>query len=482
LFKTDSKFIYSKYYGNLRVKLIEYNLDNIMSFFKGLKFFKGRFSLDKYINGFWGSVFKVGIISTINKFFNIFIRIITIPIIINYLGKEQYGLWITVSSFVGYIMFFDFGISSAAINNLVKFYSSKNYKVASNYVFANVLFLSTICLVIFGLTIFGVNQFNWVTIFKLSNVINVREINSIIILCVSIFLFQLSTNIFLKIPYTMQMGYLTEIYLFVGYVLSLVFVLLCVHFDFGFLLLILAFSFSLIFAPISIFIHLVVKKYLYFEILSIKENVFVVKGLLKVGTSILMMQLCGMVIMSSQFGIIAYFKGTTEVVVYSVLLQIMNALQTPFSVLQQPLWAKFAKLALDNKILLIKTSVIQYIKLSFLYSIFVTFVIILITPFFISYLIKETVNVNLLLLIGFSLWSLFGLVFGGGIGAAFLALDQSKKMLNVSLLQMVLFLLFSVILVPKFGDIGMVYTLVFMQLFSSPLMMYYIRFKFEKKK
>ncbi|MFH6999041.1 hypothetical protein ACHRVZ_13975 [Flavobacterium sp. FlaQc-57] len=440
---------------------------------------KGKI-FEKYFNEFWGAIFKIGIISSCNKFFNIFIRILIIPMIINYLGKEQYGLWITISSFVGYIMFFDFGISSAAINNLVKFYSFKDYKASSSYVFANIFFLSLISFGILTITIVGVQYFDWVSIFKLSNAITRQEIDQIIILCVSIFLFQLTTNIILKIPYTMQTGYLTEVYLFIGYILSLIFVLLTVHFDLGFLLLILSFSTSLIFTPIAIFIHLVVKKYIYFIILSAKENISIVKGELKVGSNFIIMQLSGLIIMSSQFSIIAYFKGAKEVVIYSVLFQVMNALQTPFSVLQQPLWSKFAELALDNKIAQMRQSVRQYIKYSFLYSIFVGLIILFIIPLFIPYLIKENVKVDLLLLIGFSLWSLFGLVFGGGMGAAFLALNQSKNMLKVSVLQVFLFLIFCMILVPKFGDNGMVFTLVFMQLFSAPLMLYFFKFKFEK--
>ena len=182
---------------------------------------------------------------------------------------------------------------------------------------------------------------------------------------------------------------------------------------------------------------------MFFEILSINEYISIIRSLLKVGTNFIVMQLCGLVIMSSQFSLIAYFHGTKEVVVYSVLLQVMNALQTPFTVLQQPMWAKFTDLVLENKILIIKNALIQYVKLSILYSLFVAAVIILIIPFFIPLLIKESVKIDLLLLIGFSLWSLFGLVFGGGMGASFLALNQSKKMLYVSLLQIVLFFMYS---------------------------------------
>ena len=65
---------------------------------------------------------KLGaIITYITNFFNIIINIALVPIIIRYIGKEEYGLYSLVFSIMMYFSVLDFGFGNAMIR-----YVSKN--------------------------------------------------------------------------------------------------------------------------------------------------------------------------------------------------------------------------------------------------------------------------------------------------------------------------------------------------------------------
>lgn len=68
------------------------------------------------------------------------VSIILTPLILHRIGDEQYGLWALVFSFAGYYTIFDFGLRSAVIRYVSRFYATKNYEQLTRYV-NTVLFL-----------------------------------------------------------------------------------------------------------------------------------------------------------------------------------------------------------------------------------------------------------------------------------------------------------------------------------------------------
>src|SRR6478735_10200709 len=53
--------------------------------------------------------------------------VVSVPLTLNYLGKERFGLWMTISTFLSFINFSDFGIGIGYQNGLSKVIAEKSY-------------------------------------------------------------------------------------------------------------------------------------------------------------------------------------------------------------------------------------------------------------------------------------------------------------------------------------------------------------------
>ena len=78
-----------------------------------------------------------------------------VPIIIDYLDTENYGIWLTISSFIAWFTFFDVGLGNGLRNKLTEAITNNNIKLAKGYV-SSAYFTITIisfCLSILFLTL-----------------------------------------------------------------------------------------------------------------------------------------------------------------------------------------------------------------------------------------------------------------------------------------------------------------------------------------
>ena len=60
--------------------------------------------------------------------------LIIVPITINYLDDEVYGIWLTISSMLFWINTFDIGLGNGMRNYLTKAVSTKNFEMGRVYV------------------------------------------------------------------------------------------------------------------------------------------------------------------------------------------------------------------------------------------------------------------------------------------------------------------------------------------------------------
>ena len=93
---------------------------------------------------------KYGIIlSYMNIFFNTLINFMYVPLLIYYIGKNEYGLYQLIGSFIAYFSIMDFGLTAA----VVRFYTK--YKVLKDKIgMENVLAISARCYIVITLILF----------------------------------------------------------------------------------------------------------------------------------------------------------------------------------------------------------------------------------------------------------------------------------------------------------------------------------------
>lgn len=112
------------------------------------------------------------ILSFGNKFVAILISLAIIPATIDYLDSEQYGIWLTLSSIVAWLSFFDVGLGHGFRNRFAEAKAHGNIELARKYVsttYFTLIIIFSIVLVVFEI----INPFlNWAGILNISQDLN----------------------------------------------------------------------------------------------------------------------------------------------------------------------------------------------------------------------------------------------------------------------------------------------------------------------
>lgn len=116
---------------------------------------------------------KMNIIASFaNKGIAIIISLLLVPVTINYLNSEQYGIWLTLSSIVAWIAYFDVGLVHGFRNRFSEAMAQQNIQLARKYVstaYATLTVIFGALLIIFEI----INPFiNWSAILNVSPALN----------------------------------------------------------------------------------------------------------------------------------------------------------------------------------------------------------------------------------------------------------------------------------------------------------------------
>lgn len=77
--------------------------------------------------------------------------LISIPLTLNYVGVERFGIWMTLSTALTFITFSDFGVGIGVQDSISKFIGAENHDLARKAFFSSFLFVTMLFIVLMGL-------------------------------------------------------------------------------------------------------------------------------------------------------------------------------------------------------------------------------------------------------------------------------------------------------------------------------------------
>lgn len=96
------------------------------------------------------NIVVMGILQVIN----ILISFMLVPIVMDFVSPEQYGIWLTISSMVAWLSILDVGLGAGMKNRLTEALAKKDMRLAKEYV--STTYISLTCLVGGGYSCFCV--------------------------------------------------------------------------------------------------------------------------------------------------------------------------------------------------------------------------------------------------------------------------------------------------------------------------------------
>ena len=166
--------------------------------------------------------------------------LISIPLTLNYLGAERYGLWITISSLITVLGFADLGMGNGFLNAIAEANGRNDRKSVKSYVSSAFYILTGIALFFGVIWIMVYPHVSWTWLFNVTTPKAMAEAGPAVLIFIWCMLVNLPIGLVQKIYDGYQEGYVNGLWRVGSSLLGLVSVLLAIYLQADLPLLVLA--------------------------------------------------------------------------------------------------------------------------------------------------------------------------------------------------------------------------------------------------
>ena len=277
------------------------------------------------------------LVSFLVKCCSIFISLLLVPLTLNYLNSYEYGIWLTLSSILIWVNYFDMGLANGLRNKLAEALAIGDIQKGRIYVSTTFFLLFAIISIVL-LGFFLLQGFiNWNQILNVDSQIN---LNSVIIVVFTFFcltfVFKFIGNIFLAA----QLSAVNDFLIFLGNLLALIIIIIMKSMIPGSLYNI-AFVYSL--SPVIVYL-LAYPFTFYIKYPNLRPTIYLVKikyakDLLGLGLQFFIIQIGCLILFATANVMISQMFGPDQVTIYNLSYKYFSVLTMAFSIVISPLWS-----------------------------------------------------------------------------------------------------------------------------------------------
>lgn len=291
---------------------------------------------------------------------SIAISLIFVPLTIDYVNPARYGIWLTLSSIVGWFSFFDIGLTGGLQNKFAEAIAKGEDDLAQTYVSTIYATLA----IIFGsvwLLFLLINQFlDWSIILNVAPDMN-AEVTLLAVIVFTYFCFQFVLRIISTILTADQQPAKSSLIDLLGQFISLILVVILIKTTEGSLIkLAIALCLSPLLVLTSANLLLFRKAYRRYRPMLSKVNFSKAKGLFSLGLTFFVIQIAYMIQYQSANIIIAQNFGTTEVTAYNIVYKYFGILEMVFLIFLTPFWSASTEAYIKNDLEWIRSGIKKY--------------------------------------------------------------------------------------------------------------------------
>lgn len=306
---------------------------------------KNRFStLDKRS----AIVIKNSMATALMKVAVLLCSLIMVPITLNYLNAENYGIWMAMTSILYWFAFFDVGLGNGMRNYLSEAISRQDYIKARSY-FSTAIFLLAIIAVLIGiLSIIIIFQLDLNHIFN-THIMSNKSLDYIMVVAISFSLIQFVAKNVGMVYIAMQRYAINDFIVFIGQLISTIIVYIITKTTESHLIYIVIAITSI---PALVFILASIPLLKQHPQLkpSIKSIDFAsAKKIIGKGLGFFIIQITScLVIFGSANILISHYCGPEQVTVYNISYKLFNILIIIYTIIISPLWNAYTDASVKN--------------------------------------------------------------------------------------------------------------------------------------
>lgn len=301
--------------------------------------------------------------NAIIKGLSIILSLLIIPLTIGYVSEYDYGIWIALSSVIGWLSYFDIGVNNGLRNKLTEAISRSDYYLAKKYVSTTYAILFLIFVPLFLLFVLLYKFINWYDVFSIDaeSVHYLPELMVIIVGFVCLRSILSTVNIILLANQrTAQSGLVN----FLEQLGSFGCIAILVKYTSGSL-----FNLCLVFCVVPLIIlataSIIMFAKRYKDIRpSIKTIDWSLKAkLFNMGIKFFIIQIAGLIQFQTTSFIILKYYGASDVTAYNIAFKYFNIIYMCWGLTLSPLWNAITEAKVKNDFNWIRQCVKRYRQL-----------------------------------------------------------------------------------------------------------------------
>lgn len=292
------------------------------------------------------------IVSGICKPASMIISYIYVPVALNYLGIEKYGVWSIILTILSWISYFDIGMGNGLRNRLTESLNRKDgysrILVSSTYAFTAMIM--SIVSVVFAV---GISFLDWNRILGVEN--QIKNLEMVIRISVIFVTINFVLSICKNVLYALQKAADVSCMELMIQVLNMGGILFAKRYFESNL-----FIMAIIYGGSMIIVNLITSISVYLKNIEVRPgyryiNINAGKNLMNLGVQFFVIQVCALILFATDNLIISYLYGAATVTPYNAVNRIFNAIIGIYTALLAPIWSAVTKVKTEkNYVRLVK--------------------------------------------------------------------------------------------------------------------------------
>ena len=342
--------------------------------------------------------------SGLSKVVTVGTTFISIPLTLQYLGTERFGLWMTISSVIAMLGFADLGIGNGLLSAISEANGKDDHAAIRRYISSAFAILSGIAILVLLIFYFVDPFIPWANFFNVTSPLASEEAGAAVAAVVVCFALNIPAGIIQRVQMGLQMGFVGNLWLMAESLVGLLAVLLAIHYKMGLPWLVGAMAG----APVLVaFLNSAlffggVRPDLRPELAQVCRAAM--QKVAHTGLLFLVLQIVFAVAYTSDNIVIAKILGAEAVTQYAVLAKLFGIIPLVLGMALMPLWPAYGEAISRGDGPWVKKTFYRSIKLATGFAAVAAGLLVIFANEILALWVRPGVRPTLLLLLGMALW------------------------------------------------------------------------------
>ena len=399
--------------------------------------------------------------------------LISVPLTLQYLGIERFGMWMTISSLIAMLAFADFGIANGVLSAVADAHGRDDNTAIRRFVSSGFFLLAGIAALLMVAFALAYTFVPWHKVFNVQTALARAEAGPALAVFVACFALAIPLGVVQRVQMGLQQGFSASLWQCLGSVFALGGVLLAIYAQGGLPWLVLALAGAPLLATAAKSLH-----FYFFARPDLRPRFSVanwdsVRQVAAMGVLFFALQITVAVAYSSDSIVIAQMLGASAVAQYAVPEKLFGLISLALAMVLAPLWPAYGEALARGDGVWVHRTLKRSVMLSFAIAVSLSAVVVFAAPMLIRLWVGDAVAVSLGLLLAFSAWKS---IEAAGIAVAFFLNGAKVVGLQVAVAGAVAITSISlkIYLVPSIGVAGAVWATVIAYLLFAALPYFFL--------